>query len=217
MANDLKIDHIRRDYIKHSLDRDDLSDQPLDQFKKWFKDALDAQVIEPTVMCLSTVDADGRPSARIVLLKDVHEEGFTFYTNQESDKGKQIEQNPKVTLLFYWGELERQVRIKGVAEKIDDASATEYFQSRPKGSQIGAWASHQSEVIPGREVLQERVMELEKKYKKVEKLPKPRYWGGYLIRPQEFEFWQGRSSRLHDRFRYIQAGPDNWQIDRLSP
>lgn len=213
----LKIDHIRKDYVKHSLDKGDLNDDPIAQFKKWFQDALDSGVLEPTVMSLSTVDPQGEPSSRIVLLKDVDNEGFTFYTNHESDKGNDIEYNPNVALLFFWGELERQVRIKGVAEKVDSHTATEYFQSRPKGSQIGAWASDQSKIIPNREVLQERVASLEARYQNDDVLPKPDSWGGYLIRSNELEFWQGRSSRLHDRFRYTKSQEGVWLIDRLSP
>ena len=217
MRMKIKIQNLRENYQKNQLALKDLHEDPITQFKKWLDDAIDSKVKEPTAMALGTMDADGNPSTRIVLLKDINEDGLIFYTNQESEKGKNIKRNDNVSLLFFWIQLERQVRIKGVTTKVSDDVATAYFQSRPKKSQIGAWASNQSEIIDDRSTLEKRVKDLEKKHEMDEVLPKPEYWGGYSVKPHDIEFWQGRRDRLHDRFRYKKDEGNCWNIDRLSP
>ncbi|MGZ7175788.1 pyridoxamine 5'-phosphate oxidase [Burkholderia gladioli] len=208
---------LRINYSRASLDEADVASDPIRQFDKWFKEALDAQLPEPNTMTLATVDAEGRPSARIVLIKGVDERGFVFFTNYESRKGREIAHNPHAALLFYWIELERQVRIEGRIEKTSAAESDSYFASRPVGSRIGAWASEQSTVIADREVLEARERDFAARYG--ENPPRPRHWGGYRLVPEAIEFWQGRPSRLHDRLRYLRdpAGGDAWTIERLSP
>ena len=210
------IQNLRENYVKGSLERSELLADPLELFRNWFEEARNAKIMEPNAMILSTVNADSIPSSRTVLLKDISDEGLVFYTNFESGKGKDIAINPNVSVVFLWKEMERQVRIKGVAEKVSEETATKYFQSRPKDSQIGAWASAQSQVLPDRSPLELRADQLSEEYKDVDVLPKPPFWGGYLIRPTVIEFWQGRRSRLHDRFRFTKQG-NEWLIDRLSP
>ncbi|WP_186064303.1 pyridoxamine 5'-phosphate oxidase [Burkholderia gladioli] len=208
---------LRINYSRASLDEADVASDPIRQFDKWFKEALDAQLPEPNTMTLATVDAEGRPSARIVLIKGVDERGFVFFTNYESRKGREIAHNPHAALLFYWIELERQVRIEGRVEKTSAAESDSYFASRPVGSRIGAWASEQSRVIADREVLEARERDFAARYG--ENPPRPPHWGGYRLVPEAIEFWQGRPSRLHDRLRYLRdpAGGDAWTIERLSP
>ncbi|MBJ9664212.1 MULTISPECIES: pyridoxamine 5'-phosphate oxidase [Burkholderia] len=208
---------LRINYSRASLDEADVAPDPIRQFDKWFKEALDAQLPEPNTMTLATVDAEGRPSARIVLIKGVDERGFVFFTNYESRKGREIAHNPHAALLFYWIELERQVRIEGRIEKTSTAESDSYFASRPVGSRIGAWASEQSTVIADREVLEARERDFAARYG--ENPPRPPHWGGYRLVPEAIEFWQGRPSRLHDRLRYLRdpAGGDAWTIERLSP
>ncbi|MBU9198170.1 pyridoxamine 5'-phosphate oxidase [Burkholderia gladioli] len=208
---------LRINYSRASLDEADVAPDPIRQFDKWFKEALDAQLPEPNTMTLATVDAEGRPSARIVLIKGVDERGFVFFTNYESRKGREIAHNPHAALLFYWIELERQVRIEGRIEKTSAAESDSYFASRPVGSRIGAWASEQSTVIADREVLEARERDFAARYG--ENPPRPPHWGGYRLVPEAIEFWQGRPSRLHDRLRYLRdpAGGDAWTIERLSP
>ncbi|WP_186145373.1 pyridoxamine 5'-phosphate oxidase [Burkholderia gladioli] len=208
---------LRINYSRASLDEADVASDPIRQFDKWFKEALDAQLPEPNTMTLATVDAEGRPSARIVLIKGVDERGFVFFTNYESRKGREIAHNPHAALLFYWIELERQVRIEGRVEKTCAAESDSYFASRPVGSRIGAWASEQSTVIADREVLEARERDFAARYG--ENPPRPPHWGGYRLVPEAIEFWQGRPSRLHDRLRYLRdpAGGDAWTIERLSP
>ncbi len=208
---------LRINYSRASLDEADVASDPIRQFDKWFKEALDAQLPEPNTMTLATVDAEGRPSARIVLIKGVDERGFVFFTNYESRKGREIAHNPHAALLFYWIELERQVRIEGRVEKTSAAESDSYFASRPVGSRIGAWASEQSRVIADREVLETRERDFAARYG--ENPPRPPHWGGYRLVPEAIEFWQGRPSRLHDRLRYLRdpAGGDAWTIERLSP
>jgi len=217
MSLDIEIENLRKEYTARTLEVADVRASPFGQFEAWFAEAVQAQVPEPNAMTLATVDAEGQPSARIVLLKGFDRSGFVFYTNYQSRKGADMEQNPRVALVFLWLELQRQVRIEGRVEKVAREESTRYFQSRPRGSQIGAWASPQSAVIDQRELLERRYADLEKRYAEAEVLPRPGHWGGYLVRPQLLEFWQGRPSRLHDRLQYRREGPDQWAIERLAP
>lgn len=210
------IAHIRKDYTKTSLDVKSVSKDPIQQFDHWFKEAVTAEVPEPNAMTLATVNTEGRPSTRVVLLKGVENGKLVFFTNYQSNKGQELDQNPACSLTFWWPELERQVCIEGVATRIDAKRSEEYFQSRPRGSQIGAWASPQSTMINDRSLLEERMKQMEEKFKGVEKLPKPHQWGGYEIDPLMIEFWQGRPSRLHDRILFTKVD-GVWRIDRLAP
>ncbi|AHM58570.1 pyridoxamine-phosphate oxidase [Flammeovirgaceae bacterium 311] len=207
---------LRKDYTQASLDVSDTLSDPIQQFQKWFKEAQEAQVLEPNAMTLSTVTAEGRPDARIVLVKDVDEEGFTFFTNYESRKGKELENHPYAALTFYWPELERQVRIEGSVEKVDQATSKKYFNSRPRRSQIGAWASPQSQEIPNRGILETRERDFIERFDDGE-VPLPDHWGGYAVKPERIEFWQGRASRLHDRIVYQQQTGGGWERKRLAP
>lgn len=213
----LDIKNLRQDYRLESLDIADVQANPFDQFKKWFQEALDAQLPEPNAMTLATATPDGKPTLRVVLLKSFDYEGFVFYTNYSSRKGKELAANPYAALNFLWLELERQVRIEGTVEKVSAADSEAYFQSRPKGSQIGAWASPQSTVIPDRKTLEENVQQLITVYEKEVSLPRPEHWGGFVIKPTLMEFWQGRSNRLHDRMQYTLQADGNWKIERLAP
>lgn len=206
---------IRREYTRHELSEDSVLANPFEQFDAWFHEAVESQVPEPNAMSISTVDAQGRPSSRIVLLKGFDQKGLVFYTNYESRKAREIENNPRVSLLFFWPELERQVRVQGEAEKISKTESMKYFFSRPVSSRIGAWASAQSAVIEGRYVLEKRMQELKKKWNG-EEVPYPSFWGGFRIKPELFEFWQGRVSRLHDRIEFVRDG-EAWSHRRLSP
>ena len=207
---------IREEYKKGSLEVSDTLADPIQQFQKWFKEAQDAEVMEVNAMCLSTVDKDGQPDARIVLVKDVSEKGFVFYTNYESHKGQELEANPYASLTFFWPELQRQVRIRGTVKKVSEETSAEYFHSRPRGSQIGAWTSPQSQEISGRGTLEIREKEFEERFNGKE-IPKPDHWGGYLVKPESVEFWQGRPSRLHDRIFYSQQASGEWKRNRLAP
>ncbi|MDN5210487.1 pyridoxamine 5'-phosphate oxidase [Fulvivirgaceae bacterium BMA12] len=207
---------IRNDYQQKSLSRQNVCGNPLDQFEQWFEEATEAEIIEPTAMNLSTVSSNGRPSARIVLLKGINDNAFQFYTNYDSQKGNDLAQNPFAALTFFWPELERQIRIEGKVEKLDAATSEDYFSTRPRDSKIGAWASPQSQVIESRVFLEENVKHLTEKYSGIE-VPKPAHWGGYQLSPDKLEFWQGRSSRLHDRIVYRLTAPGQWQIERLAP
>lgn len=209
------IQNLRQDYRSAGLAEGDVDKDPIIQFGKWFKEALEAQLFEPNVMTLATADQYGKPSARIMLLKGFDENGFVFYTNYESRKGKMLTVNPQAALVFFWPELERQVRIEGVITKVEEETSTAYFHSRPKGSQIGAIASTQSHVIPDKASLEGRVAELTEEFKDRE-VPRPLHWGGYLVEPTYIEFWQGGSSRLHDRIVYEKTDRV-WVINRLAP
>lgn len=209
------IQNLRQDYRAAELAEADIDKSPFNQFGKWFKDAVDAQLYEPNVMTLATADANGKPSARILLLKGFDEDGFVFFTNYDSKKGQNLAQNPQAAMVFFWPELERQVRIEGIISKVTEEVSDTYFHSRPAGSQIGAAASPQSTVIPNREVLEKRVEELKETYKE-QQVPRPAHWGGYQLKAAHIEFWQGRPSRLHDRITYtLENGV--WVIDRLAP
>lgn len=207
---------IRKDYTKKELNINAVNGDPLIQFQQWFDEAIQARVLEPNAMTLSTISANGFPSSRIILLKGIEEKGFSFYTNYNSRKAKEIAENPKVASNFFWPELERQVRIEGVIEKTSEEVSDVYFKSRPRGSQVGAWASPQSALIEGRDILQDRFKEIEERFAGKD-VPRPKHWGGYIILPQKIEFWQGRASRLHDRILYTQKKDHSWVVSRLAP
>ncbi|WP_201747980.1 pyridoxamine 5'-phosphate oxidase [Chitinophaga vietnamensis] len=211
-----KIADLRKDYKLASLDERDVAPYPLQQFEKWWQDATTGEVEEPNAMTLATSTPDGHPSARIVLLKGFDEEGFVFFTNYESRKGQELALNPHVSLLFFWRELERQVRIEGTVSKASAGISNDYYNSRPVGSRIGAIASPQSKVIPGRTFLEEQVDQVARQYAQATP-QRPDYWGGYVVKPSVVEFWQGRSSRLHDRILYTLMPGGSWKIERLAP
>jgi len=209
------IANIRTEYSLKGLHENELDSNPLKQFHKWFEEALQSGLYEPNAMYLST-EADSRPTGRIVLLKGLDENGFVFFTNYLSKKGREIESNPQVALTFFWKELERQVRIEGRIERTSASESDIYFASRPRGSQIGAWVSAQSEVIEGGDFLKNRQQELETQFAE-KPVPRPLHWGGYRVIPDYIEFWQGRPSRLHDRLAYTKDESGDWKIERLSP
>jgi len=207
---------IRKEYKLQVLDEKDVNIDPIRQFEKWWEDVSGSSVEEANAMTLATATKTGRPSARIVLLKGFNNEGFTFFTNYESHKGTELLENPQVSLVFFWKELERQVRIEGMAEKISQEESDAYFNSRPEGSKIGAWASPQSRVIISREIIEENVSAMAKKFAGTT-IHRPAHWGGYIVKPSVIEFWQGRPSRLHDRIQYTKFESGNWKIERLAP
>lgn len=211
----MKLSDIRKEYTLKSLDSNDVSFDPLNQFRVWMDEAIDSEIPEVNAMCLSTIGLNGFPNARILLLKEM-DHGFVFFTNYESEKGKEIEANPKASLTFFWPELERQVRIMGQIEKVSEKESNDYFHSRPIGSQIGAWASPQSATIADRNELNSRLEEIEKRFS-TEPLTRPDFWGGYRLLPNKIEFWQGRPSRLHDRICYEKLSDASWMISRLAP
>jgi len=206
---------LRKSYTLAGLRRADLAADPMQQFHSWLQQAIGAQLLEPTAMTLATADRTGRPAARVVLLKGLDDRGFVFYTNYESRKARELAENSNASLVFYWAELERQVRVGGTASRISRDESERYFKSRPRGHQLGAWVSTQSEVIAGRAVLEERLKEYERRYP--DAVPLPPFWGGYVVAPSEIEFWQGRPNRLHDRFRYTRQKDGLWLIERLAP
>lgn len=209
------IAQLRNEYSKKELRQQDVATDPIEQFKLWFDEALKSEIPEPNAMSLATVDQTGQPSLRVVLLKEVNDKGFVFFTNYQSKKGQSIMHNPLVGLNFFWYDLERQVRIEGSASKIDEALSNDYFHTRPRGSQIGAWISPQSQPISERSFLEKEQTAFEQKFSD-KQVPRPEHWGGYLVTPHLVEFWQGRASRLHDRICYRKDAKE-WVIKRLAP
>ena len=212
----MDVHNIRREYIKRKLHLKDLNEDPFKQFDQWFKIALDEIKLDPNAMSLATVGEDNKPSLRTVLLKYYDESGFVFFTNYGSRKSKQIEENENVALLFFWVTLERQIIIEGKAEKISKTESFKYFSSRPHGSQLGAWVSQQSSIISSKSILLSKLEEIKRKFKEG-KVPLPDFWGGYRVKPERIEFWQGGENRLHDRFLYTKNSDDDWKINRLAP
>jgi pyridoxamine 5'-phosphate oxidase len=211
----LPIGDLRRDYARARLDEASVAADPLVEFARWFEEAVKAEARDPNAMTLATASAEGVPTARIVLLKGFDERGFVFFTDYRSRKGTELARNPRAALVFYWPELERQVRISGTTSQTDRQESEAYFRSRPRASRLSAWISHQSQVIEGREQLEAQIPELERRYPG-DDVPLPPYWGGFRLSPEAIEFWQGRTSRLHDRLRYQREG-ERWRIERLSP
>jgi len=212
----MDIEDFRREYLAGGLQREDLRDDPIEQFETWLAQAIAGGIEDPTAMSVATVEEGGRPWQRLVLLKDFGQSGFVFYTNLGSRKAEAIAKNPEVNLLFPWNLLERQVIVGGVAERLSNTEVARYFLTRPRESQLAAWASAQSHPISGRMVLEQKIAELKHKFKKGE-IPLPRFWGGYRVVPREIEFWQGGPHRLHDRFLYSRRDDSGWDIERLAP
>ena len=216
MASVVDLQKLRKEYTQAGLHESDADPDPVEQFRKWFVEALAADLHEPNAMTLATATREGKPSARVVLLKGYDEWGFVFYTNHEGRKGRELAENPYCALVFYWSELERQVRIEGRAFRLSEEDSDAYYGSRPRGSRLGAWASEQSRSIGDRSILEKRLRELEAKYEGYE-IPRPPFWGGYRVEPEAIEFWQGRENRLHDRLLYWRSGGGGWSIERLQP
>ncbi len=212
----MDLSDFRKEYSAKGLQRQDLGDDPIQLFQRWFQQATELNIPEPNAMTLSTLAPDGFPSQRTVLLKAFDQKGFTFFTNYQSRKAQHIQANPKVCLLFPWVTLERQIIIQGVAEKISTAESLKYFMTRPRESQIGAWVSNQSEVITSKKILLQKFEEIKSKFQDGE-IPLPSFWGGYRIVPHTIEFWQGGPGRIHDRFLFTHTTDPKWQIDRLAP
>lgn len=209
------INTVRRDFASKPLSRADLNENPMEQFATWMEEAVNAQILDPYAMCLSTVNSAGHPSSRIVYWRDVESNGFVFYTNYNSRKGIEIATNPYVSLNFHWSELDRQIRIEGPIRKVSQENSDAYWATRPRESRIGAWASAQSSIVSSPDQLQNSVKLLEAKFGDGD-VPRPTYWGGYVVEPDRLEFWQGRPNRLHDRFVYIKSG-EGWTMEQLSP
>ena len=216
-APTLSLAALRENYTQGGLDEASLNPNPILQFEKWFADAHSAGIREPNAMTLATATPDGIPSARIVLLKEVSELGFVCYTNYDSRKGRELAQNPRAALVFFWPELERQVRVEGSVSHVPRPQSEAYFASRPKGHRLGAWASPQSSIVESRTILEARLREFEERYRDTEEVPVPDYWGGICVQPVRIEFWQGRPNRLHDRLCYIRQSDSTWRLERLAP
>ncbi len=216
MPENKDIQSLRRDYRLRSLLEKDVDSNPMLQFEKWWDEAIQNNIVEPNAMTLATCNSSGKPSARIVLLKYLNDDGFLFFTNYDSRKGKEIENNPFVSLVFLWKEIERQVRIEGSVEKISEAESDAYFSKRPRESRIGAWSSHQSTPIESRETLEKNYQQYNEKFT-TDDIPRPKNWGGYVVHPNSIEFWQGRQGRLHDRLQYNLGTDKIWKIERLAP
>ncbi len=212
----MDIADMRQDYRQATLDESQVADEPIVQFDRWFNEAVAAKLYEPNAVCLATATSHGAPSARMVLLKGVDERGFVIYTDYRSRKGAELTANPQAALCFHWAEVERQVRVTGLVERVSREESSAYYHSRPAGSQIGAWSSEQSSVLSSRKELEDHISSVQVRFAKEDVIPLPDHWGGFLIRPLEMEFWQGRSSRLHDRIRYRREG-GLWIHERLSP
>ena len=212
----LDLENFRVEYTKGGLERENLHENPIEQFKRWMQQTIDAKIPDPNAMTVATVDASGQPSQRIVLLKNLDEKGFVFYTNLKSRKAQELLQNPKISLHFPWYLLERQVKVCGVAEQLSAAEVLKYFVSRPRDSQLGAWASHQSRPISSRALLMQQFDAMKNKFSKGE-IPLPDFWGGFRVKPHQIEFWQGGAARLHDRFEYNLQTDKSWTITRLEP
>ena len=212
----MNISNIRKEYMLESLSEVDVERNPMQQFDKWWQQAIESNIDEVNAMTLATVNAEGQPSARVVLLKGYDERGFVYFTNYNSHKGKDIEDNPKVCLVFFWKELERQIRIEGLAQKVSSAESDAYFNSRPNESKLGAWASPQSEVVESRAVIENNFKKYLSEFKE-NPIVRPPHWGGYLVQPVKIEFWQGRPSRLHDRIEYHLLEGNEWSMKRLAP
>ena len=212
----INVSDLRKDYSSKGLMENDINhNNPYELFSKWFDEACAANVLEPNAMCLSTC-VNNKPSARYVLLKGHDERGFVWYTNYNSRKSKEIEENPNAAITFWWGDLERSIRIEGIVEKVSTDESDQYFQSRPRGSQIGAWSSNQSQIIENRDKLEEQERNIIKKFEGLKIIPRPQHWGGFRLVPSRIEFWKGRSSRLHDRVVFIKTN-NKWQLERLQP
>ncbi len=207
---------VRVDYNQGQLLETEVDPDPIRQLERWLKEAMEAQVVEPNAMCIATVDESGYPDARFVLLRGLDERGLVFYTHAHSAKGRQLSHNPRACAVFWWDALQRQVRVQGTVEPVSDAEADDYFASRPRGHQLAAWVSPQSQPIPNRQVLEERMAQMERRYEG-QPVPRPPYWVGYRIVPQRIEFWQGRPNRLHDRLLYTRQPDGTWRIERLAP
>ena len=210
------LNDVRENYTKAKLSKDDLAIDPIVQFERWYQELEKNDIIEPNAMTLASVSESGHPSARTVLLKGFSKDGFIFYTNYTSKKGQEVINNPQVALLFWWKEMERQIRIEGIAEKVTQETSRSYFQSRPRASQISAWASPQSQEI-NEAYLTEKRNQVEKEYEGVEKIPLPHFWGGFIVKPSLIEFWQGRRNRYHDRYQYTLSDDTTWNMTRLAP
>ncbi len=212
----LNLENLRREYLQGGLDLEDLSTNPIEQFNRWMTQTVAAEIPDPNAMTVATVDASGQPSQRIVLLKNVDEKGFVFYTNLRSRKAQELKQNPKVSLHFPWHFLERQIKVCGVVEALSTTEVLKYFVTRPRDSQLGAWASQQSRTISSRAVLMQQFESMKNKFAKGE-IPLPDFWGGFRVKPHQIEFWQGGANRLHDRFQYNLNADGTWKIERLEP
>jgi pyridoxamine 5'-phosphate oxidase len=209
------MNQVRREFSDRPLTEESVDDSPFKQYAVWFKEAVNSEILDPFAMCLSTVGLNGQPSSRIVYMRDILDDGFVFYTNYLSQKGKEMLSTPKAALNLHWGELDRQIRIEGDVVKVSEEISDKYFAGRPKESQIGAWASAQSDVLTTREELEQNVLKYRERFKDIE-VERPEHWGGYILKPTKIEFWQGRASRLHDRIVYTKDGVE-WKLGRLSP